>query len=287
MAFTFVQPRQLRPEQVNPMANLITKALQGYGQGVRAAYLPKELEADIFAKQLTPLATLATSPMFLQNPQFQTALGNLISRNLSMFGGHEFKGMEGSKLPTYAEQVGKDVNEAQELSKELSSEGKLKTGTSGLAGAIENYLGAPGKSIVDFLGKGEINSELANKQNRFENILSTLKNNAVQTGRLSAKDAEDIFSPLKNETQESRFNRIKKTAPFLFEQNESPNPATAFDEEEQRNKENEDLRFSMDLSEKIYQKTGKIVPETVIFNYMQEHPGKIHIPSLLKAAGIK
>lgn len=280
MAFTFVQPRPLKPEQVNPFANLVSKALQGYGQGMKGAYLPQELQADIFAKRIGPLATLATSPMFLQNPQFQSALGNLIAKNLS-YGGKEFEEMGKNNLPTYADQVNKDIEEAQNLAKDLTKGGKLKVGTSSVAGKAENYLGDIGKHIVNFFTGGAMTSDLAQKQNRYDNILTTLKNNAVQAGRLTQKDAEDIFAPRENETAESRLKRIKRTVPSLFEQEKTEERTN----QGQMEKDNEDLRFALDLADQIYQKTGKIVSENLIFNYMQEHPGKIHIPSLLKAIG--
>src|SRR6187455_2073510 len=99
MTFTFSQPRKLNPEEVNPYAGAISKALEGYGQGMKAAYMPKNMEADlykkqimnkylpqmqeaeIFGKQFNPLAAIASNPMFLQNPQFQAALNRMIANN--------------------------------------------------------------------------------------------------------------------------------------------------------------------------------------------------------------
>ena len=87
MTFTFTQARELKPEQVNPFANLISKAVQGYGQGVQAAYMPRKMEADIFHKQISPLAMLASSPYFSSlHPQQQQQIAGYISQMLSKQG---------------------------------------------------------------------------------------------------------------------------------------------------------------------------------------------------------
>lgn len=84
MVFSFTQARELKPEQVNPFSNLISKAIQGYGQGVQAAYMPRQLEADIFHKTISPLAMLASSPFFSAlNPAQQQQIGAYISQMLS------------------------------------------------------------------------------------------------------------------------------------------------------------------------------------------------------------
>jgi len=102
MVFTAFQARRLHPEEVNPMAGAVSKAMEGFGQGMKAAYMPGNLkqdllkkeilnkylpqmqEAEIFGKQFSPLASLATTPMFLNNPRFQAALGELVSRNMHL-----------------------------------------------------------------------------------------------------------------------------------------------------------------------------------------------------------
>lgn len=47
MTFTLVQPREIRPEQLNPMVNLIPRALQQYNQSVQSAYLKPTLEEEL------------------------------------------------------------------------------------------------------------------------------------------------------------------------------------------------------------------------------------------------
>jgi|GEM_PF-4364440 hypothetical protein len=284
MAFTFTQARQLKPEQVNPFANLISKSLQGYGQGVKSAYLPQMLEADIFSKKISPLATLATSPMFLQNPQFQSALGQLISKSLG-FAGEGFQG--GSNWPTYAGQVGKDITELENLANDLTQAGKIKTGVSSGAATTENYLGDIGKHIVDFFSGGKVNSDLAQKQHQFQTLLKTLKNKALQTNSITAQDAEDLFSQRKDETPTQAVNRIKKTNPALFQQLTTNNQTSInqTSKEEQNYQDNQLLNEAWDITEQIKQRIGKDIDPQIIFEYMQKNPGKIHIPTLLKKVG--
>ena len=82
MSFTFYNPSPSSPEQTGPLGGLLSGALKNYSHLLNAKYLPKKIEADIFNKQIGPLATLATSPMFLNNPQFQENLGHLIAQHL-------------------------------------------------------------------------------------------------------------------------------------------------------------------------------------------------------------
>jgi hypothetical protein len=87
MTFTFSQARPLKPQEVNPFANLVSNALQGYGQGMQAAYLPQTIQASIFNKTISPLATLAASPFFSAlNPMQQHQIADYISRSLEGLG---------------------------------------------------------------------------------------------------------------------------------------------------------------------------------------------------------
>lgn len=218
MAFPITNFAAIGPQK-SPMNNIIGQLLSGYTGGVNARYLPQEKEADIFAKRFTPLANLATTPMFLQNPQFQAALGQMLTKNLG-FAGKEFQGMN---LPTYGGQVQKDINEAEHIAPHLSQAGKAGVGASGLAGTAESYLGSIGKYITDFLTGGKITPKLAHEENRFNDLLQTFKNNAIQTQRVTPQQAEKIFKVNKNETPEVALKRIKKEAPYLFE-NQQSNP---------------------------------------------------------------
>jgi hypothetical protein len=300
MAFTAFQARKLNPEEVNPFSNVLSKALQGYGQGMKAAYMPQQIEADIFAKKIGPLATLATTPAFLQNPQFQAALGQIISKHLGYGQGAGQGAGQGDEMPTYAGQAKKDVQDAESIAKDLSKAGKVRGYVSSAGGGAVNYLGDVGKKIIDLLPgkktKEFVNPALAEKQHQFDTYLQGLKNRALQTQTLNQSQAEDVFSEHKDENEIQRLQRIKRAVPSLFQQDEGMgdtqgqggmDEGTAMDVEDQNNNDNRDLSFAADLSEQIKAKTGHDISPDLIFNYMQKTPGKINIPLLLKAAGVR
>jgi hypothetical protein len=296
MVFTAFQARRLNPEEVNPFAGAVSKAIQGYGQGMNAAYLPKKIEADIFAKQIGPLATLATTPAFLQNPQFQAALGQIIAKHLGYGQGG---GGQGAEMPTYAGQAKKDVQDAESIAKDLSKAGKVRGYVSSAGGGLLNYGGDIGKKIMSLLPGGKtkelVNPELAEKQHQFDTFLQGLKNRALQTQTLNQSQAEEVFSEHKDENAMQRLQRIKRTVPSLFEQADAEQSMSGqdggeeapMDVEDQNNNDNRDLSFAADLSEQIKAKTGHDISPDLIFNYMKRVPGKINIPQLLKAAGVK
>src|ERR1700733_14838006 len=211
-------PPLLNNDQAGAIPDIIGHLMSGYSKGTHAAYLPKQIEADIFAKKVGPLATLATSPMFLQNPQFQQALSNLLAKNLGGAGGG-FGGMGGGNNQasygnnqdiygnndnTYAGQVGQDVNKAQEYAQDLSKKGKIRSLLSSLAGLSKNILGDTGNSINEALG---LNSGLAQKENKLIDTLKRLKKTAIDTQALSPADAENIFTQRKNETLKDTIER--------------------------------------------------------------------------------
>lgn len=87
MAFQNFVPPLLNREQSGAMPDIISHLLGGYSKGMHAAYLPKQIEADIFHKQISPLAMLASSPFFsAMNPEQQQQIGNYISQMLSRQG---------------------------------------------------------------------------------------------------------------------------------------------------------------------------------------------------------
>jgi hypothetical protein len=254
---------------------------------MQAAYLPQKIQADIFAKKLGPLATLATSPMFLQNPQFQAALGNLIMENLPL-AGKEFSQAGGNKIPTYADRLKKEASETGERAEALSKAGKAKTAISSGAGQVQSQLGDFGTHIISAFNKlfgTNITPELGKTQNAFEDDLKRYKATAIQSQYVTPKDAEEIFVQKKNETPAQAFERIQRKVPTLFNQQEQGAETAPMDTEDQNHMDNELLAQAQDFSEQIREKYGLDVPEMLIFNYMQNTPGDVDLLQLLKAAG--
>jgi hypothetical protein len=92
MTFTFSQPRRLSIEESSPTGNLYANALKKYQQGVNAHYAPQRQEADIFAKEMGPMAALASNPNFSFDPQVREMISKRIADHIEKTqqkGGHE------------------------------------------------------------------------------------------------------------------------------------------------------------------------------------------------------
>lgn len=86
MTFTFTNYAAIKPRH-SPLNDIIGKALGGYNQVMKSKYLKPGLEADIFHKQISPLAMLASSPYFSSlHPQQQQQIAGYISQMLSKQG---------------------------------------------------------------------------------------------------------------------------------------------------------------------------------------------------------
>lgn len=74
----------------NPLENFISHALKGYSGMQHAKYLPEQIQADIFSKEIGPVAQLAASPNFRGfNPTIQKMIAQRVGSYLSgQHGGH-------------------------------------------------------------------------------------------------------------------------------------------------------------------------------------------------------
>ncbi len=63
MTFSFTNYAAIRPQR-SPFRDIVGDILGGYSGAVNAKYMPREKEAEIFHKQISPLAMLASSPYF-------------------------------------------------------------------------------------------------------------------------------------------------------------------------------------------------------------------------------
>ena len=100
MTFSFTNYAGIAPRH-SPLNDIIGKVIGGYNNVTKAKYLKPGLEADIFHKQISPLAMLASSPYFSSlHPQQQHQIAGYISQMLSKQGmggqgGMGQPGMEG------------------------------------------------------------------------------------------------------------------------------------------------------------------------------------------------
>lgn len=68
----------------HPLHGLISNLIGGYGQGIKAHYMPHQIQADIFNKEISPLAALASNPNFTGfNPEIQQMIAGRIGKYLN------------------------------------------------------------------------------------------------------------------------------------------------------------------------------------------------------------
>lgn len=255
------------------MNALISRAMETFGKGVNLSYLPREKEAGIFAKEIGPLAALASSPQFQGfNPQIQKMIAQRIGGYL---GGQGQGGQQGQdeSPPGYAsdEDIYQQLTQGSKATQAPGAQGKVAK--SNIAGAIEKFIGE--NAISKALGGNQAAGENA----AFEQAKKLAAQKLMMRG-YPADKANAIVSQMPGESDESYAKRIQPL--FVNKQPSMPEPTP-----DERGGEQEEIQLASELSAQIKEKLHKDVPETVIFNYLSQHPGKVHIPSLLKAAGIR
>lgn len=86
MTFSFTNYAGIAPRHA-PLSDIIGKVLGGYTDVTKAKYMKPQIEADIFHKQISPLAMLASSPYFSSlHPQQQQQIAGYISQMLDKQG---------------------------------------------------------------------------------------------------------------------------------------------------------------------------------------------------------
>lgn len=271
MAFTFSQARKLSPDEANPMNALISRAMETFGKGMNLSYLPREKEAGIFSKEIGPLAALASNPNFTGfNPEVQKMIAQKIGGYLGGQQGAQQATAQGT-TPGYASD--QDIYGRLKHGSDITQSpgGQLKTAKSNLVGQAEKW-GLP-HVISQLLG----GSETAGESAAFDQV----KDEAIQKLKLkgySEGQAKKIIEQRKGESNNAYNARIK---PLFINENQMD----SMGDESQMESANEGIQFALSLSQQIKERTGKDIPENVIFDYMQKHPGKLNIPKLLKAVG--
>jgi len=86
MTFSFTNYAGIAPRH-SPLNDIVGKVLGGYSDMTKAKYMKPQIEADIFHKQISPLAMLASSPYFSSlHPQQQQQIAGYISQMLNKQG---------------------------------------------------------------------------------------------------------------------------------------------------------------------------------------------------------
>lgn len=271
----------------HPLHGLISNLIGGYGQGIKAHYMPEQIQADIFAKKLGPLATLSANPIFMQNPQFQDALGHLVSSAFAGHGGNE--GALGNSLssPSYSGQANIDADEAEALAKHQAGAGTAQVGASGQISEINKFIPGLGDKLSKFFTGGAVTPQLAKEKNTLDTIFSRMKQHAINSKTLPERDIDELFETKRNETDYDKLMRIKRTNPQLYNGYFGGNKTSETSEnngskEDQNESDNSLLNTSSLLADQIKSRTGVDLSPHVIFGYLQSHPGEIHIEKMIK-----
>jgi len=270
----------------HPLHGLISNLIGGYGQGIKAHYMPEQIQADIFAKKLGPLATLSANPIFMQNPQFQEALGHLVSSAFKGHGGAEGALGDSLSAPTYSGQANMDADEAEALANRQAGAGTANVHASGWVGQLNKFAPGFGDKVSQFLTGGAVNSKLAKEKNTLDTLFSRMKQYAINSKTLPEKDIDELFETNKNETDADKLARIRKTNPGLYKgyfgRQKSGGTGGTSSNEDQNESDNALLNTASTLAEQIKSRAGVDLSPDVIFGYLQSHPGEIHIEKMIK-----
>lgn len=370
MGFTYNPVPLLKPEQQNPMGNMIQNAMKMHMQNVQAQYARPQQEADIFAKKMTPISALAASPYFnamndKQREQITAMMSKLFEEQN---GGNGESGAQGGGGPMdwlkhflhiggqngssngQQEDTNKpyDPNAKPEnaLQKSIEEDNRRKaqqataesyknklTEEQIAQGGISQQNGQtilnPASSREEFekasVGLPRLDKitdgliadlEKIGKGNKISDYISSaglaaegahfplLQAAVPQAVRQKQQDLASVliknfdYSPEQadaatqkgiRETSGEFATRLKTLAKDLSNRTSQLKNVVKNKISLEKNapQEEHDMNFSKQLSQDIKTKIGKDIPDTVIFNYLSQHPGKVHIPSLLKAAGMR
>ena len=220
MSFTFNSPRKLDAEEANPYSNLISHAMDTYMKGQKAKYTSKQIEADIFAKEIGPLAALASSPNFTGiNPEIQKMIAQRIGHHL----GGAKNGQESPQAestPGYAndEDIYNRLEKGAHATMGAGGQGAL--GKSRIAGGIENIFGK--NPISEYLGGNKVAGENASKEQAFEEGVQKLKLKGY-----SETTARKALEPRPGENDESWIKRIR---PLFISRENADSPIKSIDQ---------------------------------------------------------
>lgn len=201
MAFTFNAARKLSPEEANPMNALISRAMQNFSQGMDLAYKPRQKEANIFAKEIGPLAALASSPNFQGfNPQVQKMIAQHVGGYLG--GGNSSEMGNEATTPGYAtdEDIYSRLKHGADITQ--SEGGQLKTKKANIVGEAEKW-GLP-HAIAEWLGGNKAAGENAAFEQAKSEALQKLKLKGY-----SESEAKKIINQREGESNKAYSNRLK------------------------------------------------------------------------------
>ena len=211
MTFTFSQLPIGTPEQTSPWNNLLANSLKNYQHILSAEYAPQSKEADIFAKEIAPLAQLAANPNFKGfNPETQAQISKRVSDYLSKaHEGAQGEGQNGNfqetTSPGYDEKnLFSNLKKGAETV--LGKGGTSKVARSNIAGKAEK-LGLP-----DWISNALGGNEAAGENAQFKTNVDAFEHWLTVNG-YSPQKAAKIAHPYPSENAKQYAERIKAYFP--------------------------------------------------------------------------
>lgn len=212
MSFTFTNARPLTQEETSPFGNLMGNALKKYMALNNAQYQKREKEADIFSKEMAPLAAIAANPnMRALYPQTQNGINNLVSQYIA--------GKTGQNQPQSNEQTSNNPLDAQNVYKRLAEHSKETLGEGRRGETTRNKL----SGIALQLGFTDVakklgNSAKAGNAEAFDRDKLDFEQLLLLQGR-TPEQAKQIAKQGVGETPEQYIQRRK---PYLFPGGNAP-----------------------------------------------------------------
>jgi hypothetical protein len=205
------------PEQTSPFNNLLSNALKSYQQQVHARYAPQQQQADIFSKEIGPLAALASNPNFTGfNPQVQKMIASRIGNYLNGNQGAQAMEAEGA-TPGYprGEDIYKRISESNKITEAPGGRGNVIR--SSLSNIISKIVG--NNPVSEALGGGNAADAEAHG--------AQAEADAVQYLKLKSYSPSEIKEILRKRPGESLESRLKRLKPYFKNESEQSSPSTS------------------------------------------------------------
>lgn len=200
------------PTAKSPMNALISRAMETFGKGLDLSYKPREKEADIYAKEMSPMVALANDPKFLSfNPEVRN---QIIQRQIEYMNKQGYG--SGTQAATGPHPTGiappADIFKrySDSLTTTQSPGGQGNVFKSNIAGALTKAIGD--NPVSKYLGgENAGNDDATRRQARAE---------AEQYLSMTGKTNDQISEILKDYPGEGVQHKIERLKPIFLGQND-------------------------------------------------------------------
>lgn len=223
MTFTFSQLPIGTPEQTSPWNNLLANSLKNYQHILSAKYAPQSKEADIFAKEIAPLAQLAANPNFKGfNPETQAQISKRVSDYLSK--AHE--GAQGEGQNGNFQETTSPGYDEKKLFSNLTKGAETVLGKGGTSKVVRsNIAGIAEKSgLPEWISNALGGNETAGIDAQFKNDIKAFEHWLIMNG-YSPQEAAQIAPPRRGENAQQYIENRKAYFPRINNSQQNNIPA--------------------------------------------------------------